>query len=166
MSGRRFRRVSRLAVHSLARINSSLDVFIGEAAGVWKKAKKLEDSVCGCKPETGCDEQCYNRFMLYECDDNNCNLGKDFCTNRSFADLKERLKAGGKYNVGVEVLKTADRGYGIRANRSFAPNQIIVEYTGEIITKEECDSRMHGRYKDAEVSQMSFLFKPLTKNYI
>lgn len=93
--------------------------------------------------------------MLYECDDDNCNLGRDHCTNRSFADLKERLKAGGKYNVGVEVLKTADRGYGIRANRSFAPNQIIVEYTGEIITKEECDSRMHGRYKDAEVSHQS-----------
>lgn len=96
--------------------------------------------------------------MLYECDDKNCNLNKDQCTNRSFSDLKERLKAGGKYNVGVEVLKTADRGYGIRANRSFAPNQIIVEYTGEIITKEECDSRMRGRYKDAEVSHsLSFL---------
>ena len=152
MNGRRFKRVCSSAPRSLAVTNSLLDVFIGDAASVWKKAKKLEDSVCGCKPETGCDEQCYNRFMLYECDDNNCNLGKDHCTNRSFADLKERLKAGGKYNVGVEVLKTVDRGYGIRANRSFAPNQIIVEYTGEIITKEECDSRMHGRYKDAEVS--------------
>ena len=141
-------------------INSLADVFIGDAASVWKKAKKLEDSVCDCTPGSGCDEQCYNRFMLYECDDNNCLIGKDWCTNRSFADLKERLKAGGKYNVGVEVVKTVDRGYGIRANRSFAPNQIIVEYTGEIITKEECDSRMRGRYKDAEVSQ-SLLTLPI-----
>ena len=92
-----------------------------------------------------------NRYMLYECDQTNCNIGPEHCTNRAFAELKRRTKDGGKYNIGVEVLKTADRGYGIRANRTFEPNQIIVEYTGEIITQEECDARMHGRYKDAEV---------------
>lgn len=95
--------------------------------------------------------------MLYECDDNNCKLGAEHCTNRSFAALKQRCKAGGKYNVGVEVMKTADRGYGIRANRTFEPNQIIVEYTGEIITQSECDERMNKRYKDAEVIQPIFV---------
>ena len=97
--------------------------------------------------------------MLYECDDDNCKLGKDRCTNRAFSDLKARTKAGGKYNVGVEVAKTADRGHGIRANRSFAPNQIIVEYTGEVITKDECDTRMHSIYKDAEVSHFLILLE-------
>lgn len=48
-------------------------------------------------------------------------------------------------------MKTIDRGYGVRANRTFEPNQIIVEYTGEIITQDECDDRMNKRYKDAEV---------------
>lgn len=94
--------------------------------------------------------------MLYECDDTNCNLGAEHCTNRSFAGLKLRHKSGGAYNIGVEVMKTAERGYGIRANRCFAPNQIIVEYTGEIITQEECESRMRGRYKDAEVSSFTY----------
>lgn len=89
--------------------------------------------------------------MLYECDEKNCNIGPELCTNRSFAGLKQRCKAGGKYNIGVEVMKTDDRGYGIRANRTFEPNQIIVEYTGEIITQNECDERMNKRYKDAEV---------------
>ena len=98
-----------------------------------------------------------NRFMLYECDGSNCNIGAEHCTNRAFAELKKRQKAGGTYNIGVEVIKTADRGYGIRANRTFEPNQIIVEYTGEIITQEECDDRMRKRYKDAEV-----LFKLLS----
>ena len=97
-----------------------------------------------------------NRFMLYECDDSNCNIGAELCSNRPFAELKRRCKAGGKYNVGVEVMKTIDRGYGIRANRTFEPNQIIVEYTGEIITQEECDERMHKRYKDAEVRLYTF----------
>ena len=90
--------------------------------------------------------------MFYECDDSNCNVGAELCTNRAFAGLKERTKAGGKYNIGVEVIKTSDRGHGVRSNRTFEPNQIIVEYTGEIITQDECDDRMNKRYKNAEVN--------------
>lgn len=90
--------------------------------------------------------------MFYECENTNCNIGADFCTNRSFESLRQRTKAGGKYNVGVEVIKTLDRGYGVRSNRSFNPNEIIVEYTGEIITRDECEDRMNKRYKDSEVS--------------
>ena len=89
--------------------------------------------------------------MFYECDESNCNVGAAHCTNRSFADLRERCKAGGKYNIGVEVIKTKDRGYGVRSNRMFAPNQIIVEYAGEIITQEECEHRVRKTYKDNEV---------------
>ena len=90
--------------------------------------------------------------MFYECDNTNCNIGAELCTNRSFEDLRKRCKAGGKYNVGVEVIKTLDRGYGVRSNRTFTPYQIIVEYTGEIITQDECDNRMKTIYKDNEVS--------------
>lgn len=92
--------------------------------------------------------------MFYECDSSNCNIGADHCTNRSFESLQQRTRAGGKYNVGVEVIKTLDRGHGVRSNRSFEPNQIIVEYTGEIITQDECDDRMRKRYKDSEVSSI------------
>ncbi len=127
-------------------------MFIGDAAAIWKKSKPLEASTCICMPESGCDEDCFNRFMFYECDDSNCNIGADHCTNRAFAGLKERTKTGGKYNIGVEVIKTADRGHGVRSNRTFEPNQIIVEYTGEIITQDECDDRMNKRYKNAEVN--------------
>jgi histone-lysine N-methyltransferase ASH1L len=66
--------------------------------------------------------------------------------------LQERRRGGGKYRIGVEVIKTADRGYGVRSNRCFEPHQIIVEYTGEIITEEECDRRMNEDYKDNDVS--------------
>jgi histone-lysine N-methyltransferase ASH1L len=90
--------------------------------------------------------------MLYECDSTNCNVGKEHCTNRAFASLAERRAAGGKYRIGVEVIKTPDRGYGVRSNRCFEPNQIIMEYTGEIITEEECDRRMREKYKDNAVS--------------
>ena len=73
------------------------------------------------------------------------------CSNRSFKALQKRCKDGGKYRIGVEVIKTVDKGYGVRSNRTFEPGQIIVEYTGEIITQEECDRRMRKEYKNNEV---------------
>lgn len=96
--------------------------------------------------------------MLYECDATNCNIGEKLCQNRAFARLQERTKLGGKFRVGVEVIKTSDRGYGIRANRCFEANQIIMEYTGEIITEEECDRRMNEKYQDNQVSLFPDLY--------
>lgn len=125
------------------------NVFVGDAAQVWRHSKPREHSTCMCIQQTGCDEHCMNRFMFYECDDGNCNLAK--CSNRSFHSLMQRSKKGGKYNVGVEVIQTKDRGFGVRSNRTFEPNQIIVEYTGEIITQDECDDRMTTLYKNNEV---------------
>ncbi|KAJ5469527.1 hypothetical protein N7539_009145 [Penicillium diatomitis] len=126
------------------------NVFVGDAASEWKANKKLELSTCMCEEDTGCDENCQNRYMFYECDSGNCRLGPE-CGNRNFSELKHRTKAGGKYNIGVEVIKTSDRGYGVRSNRTFEPNQIIVEYTGEIITQFECERRMRTVYKKNEV---------------
>ncbi|KAI1813148.1 SET domain-containing protein [Poronia punctata] len=124
--------------------------FVGDAGAYWKKTPHFKDyqSKCVCTPDDGCGETCQNRIMLYECDATNCNVGDRLCQNRAFARLQERTKLGGKFRVGVEVIKTSDRGYGIRANRCFDANQIIMEYTGEIITEEECDRRMNEKYKD------------------
>ncbi|KAK2629611.1 hypothetical protein QTJ16_000431 [Diplocarpon rosae] len=131
---------------------TSSNRFVGEAGAMWKKFGLWESfcSKCICTEADGCGDDCQNRIMLYECDDTNCASGRDKCTNRAFADLQERRKAGGKYRIGVEVIKTADRGYGVRSNRCFEGNQIIVEYTGEIITEEECDRRMNEDYKNNE----------------
>lgn len=131
---------------------TSSNRFIGNAAAQWKKSTLFDSfsSKCVCTPQGGCDVDCQNRIMLYECDDTNCGAGRDRCTNRAFADLQERRKGGNKYRIGVEVIKTADRGYGVRSNRCFDPHQIIVEYTGEIITEDECDRRMNEDYKDNE----------------
>ena len=129
--------------------------FVGDAAQEWRTSRFIEHSTCLCRPEIGCDDNCMNRFMYYECDDHNCTLKPEKCGNRAFAGLRERAKKGGKYNVGVEVIKTVDRGHGVRSNRTFEPNQIIVEYTGEIVNQEECEKRMHTTYKNNEVSQGS-----------
>ncbi|KAG8534266.1 uncharacterized protein KY384_001110 [Bacidia gigantensis] len=130
------------------------NTLIGDAKHIWKKTRHTEESMCGCKPETGCGENCHNAIMFYECDENNCSLPAEKCGNRAFADLQARKEKHGRtakelYNTGVEVLLTEDRGYGIRANRTFEPSQIIVEYSGEIITQDEADDRMRNKYKDA-----------------
>lgn len=96
--------------------------------------------------------------MLYECDAQNCNVGKELCTNRAFAELAIRKAKGGPYRIGVEVVATGDRGHGIRANRGFEPGQIIMEYAGEIITEAECERRMTEVYKNNEVCLASKLF--------
>ncbi|CAJ0548304.1 Ff.00g050580.m01.CDS01 [Fusarium sp. VM40] len=126
--------------------------FIGESKDYWRKSPHFHDysSKCVCKPEDGCGESCQNRIMLYECDEQNCNAGKKYCTNRAFATLTARRNRGGKYRVGVEVIKTSDRGHGVRSNRCFRPNQIIMEYAGEIITEDECERRMTEVYRDNE----------------
>ncbi|KAI9717998.1 MAG: hypothetical protein M1828_006988 [Chrysothrix sp. TS-e1954] len=124
--------------------------FVGDAGAEWKKTKPLPPSFCRCKKSTGCDDKCQNRAMSYECDENNCSLGADYCDNRPFAELKRRREAGRNYDIGVEVYPTPHKGHGVRACRSFEPNQVIVEYAGEIITQEECERRMNDEYKDNE----------------
>ena len=142
------------------------DRFVGDAAAMWKRFTLFDSfhSKCVCTKERGCDEDCQNRIMLYECDDTNCGAGRERCSNRSFADLQERRRGGGKYRIGVEVIKTEDRGYGVRTNRSFEAHQIIVEYTGEIITEDECDRRMNEDYKKNDVSFMQHCLAHSTDN--
>lgn len=124
---------------------------VGDAKELWAMEEKLPTSACVCRSpapgEPGCDDDCLNRVMQYECDNTNCALDADLCSNRPFAELAARNKKGGLYDIGVEVVKTESRGHGIRASRSFLPGQIIMEYTGEIITEEECQRRMKEVYK-------------------
>lgn len=81
----------------------SVDVLIGEASQVWKK-EKASMAKCVCSEKKGCDEDCLNRCTWMECDEGNCNVEPQYCSNRAFADLKERVKTGTKFAEGVEVI--------------------------------------------------------------
>lgn len=127
---------------------------VGDAREIWFKKGSLAQSLCICQPpaegEQGCDYDCLNRAMHYECNENNCNLNGVGCSNRPFAQLNARIKKGGPYDIGVEVVKTTNRGFGVRACRTFAPGEIIMEYTGEIITEYECERRMTEIYSKSD----------------
>lgn len=134
----------------------TLDRFVGDAKAQWKSWARKDDapSKCQCGPADGCGDHCINRGMSYECTVDNCKIGAEHCTNRAFADLAARTVKGGDYCIGVDVVKTGETGFGVRANRGFKAGQIIVEYCGEIITEDECDRRMEEDYKDNKVNQL------------
>jgi palmitoyltransferase ZDHHC9/14/18 len=115
-----------------------------------------EASLCSCCLEDGCAKDCYNRIMAYECDEQNCKLTATQCGNRPFAELERRAKGNG-YDYGVEVMKTVNCGYGLRAMRTFEPRQVVVEFAGEVITPLECDRRMTQVYSGDKVSPPSAL---------
>lgn len=127
---------------------------VGDARDIWYKKGSLAQSLCICQPpadgEQGCDYDCLNRAMHYECNENNCSLNGMGCSNRPFAQLADRIRKGGRYDIGVEVIKTTNRGFGVRACRTFSPGEIIMEYTGEIITEYECERRMAEVYNQSE----------------
>lgn len=127
---------------------------VGEARDLWEGSEKLAASACVCaRPapgEQGCEDDCLNRVMQYECNDDNCSLDASSCGNRAFAELAARTRKGGPFDMGVEVVKTNNRGFGVRSCRTFAPGQIIMEYTGEIISEAECQRRMAEDYKDKQ----------------
>lgn len=131
--------------------------FVGDAKDEWVTVK-LGSSACICKTE--CGEDCWNRAMGAECDNNSCKVGPD-CSNRDFSQLSARMARANKhdkkslaylYNAGVEVIKTKDRGFGVRACRDFGPHEIITEYTGEIITQKEAYRRVKEEYTGKSVS--------------
>ena len=61
----------------------------------------------------------------------------------------------------VEVFKSATCGFGLRSPQTLFPSTIIAEYTGEVITDQECLRRM-GKYKITD----AFYFASLGKGLI
>ena len=110
-----------------------------------RKAEMLKDyepEQCSCKkPEEGqspCGSGCINRSTYSECESGMCVNG-ELCSNMV---IQRR-----QYAPGLERFMTSKKGWGVRARQSIAKNSFILEYTGEICSKEEFERRMLVRYK-------------------
>lgn len=103
----------------------------------WKTAEKSrpgpQKSFCICQQNDDCGDRCHNRLMRYECDDNNCMLGKR-CSNRIFSTLG-KIDRDGRF---CEVRKTMKKGRGLFATKLLAQDTFVAEYTGDIFTMDEC----------------------------
>lgn len=77
--------------------------------------------------EKACGEDCINRALFIECLAKNCPVG-DHCQNRRF---QKREYAP------IEVFLTRNKGHGIKAKQSLAPNTFVIEYIGEVVSLAE-----------------------------
>ncbi|KAN0034617.1 hypothetical protein ACTFIV_001147 [Dictyostelium citrinum] len=94
--------------------------------------------ICNCSKSSGsvCGEDCLNRESYVECNSEHCELGKK-CTNQRFQR---------KQYSNIKPAFTGKKGWGLIANEDIEEKQFIMEYCGEVISKQTCLRRM----KEAE----------------
>ncbi|XP_036954578.1 histone-lysine N-methyltransferase NSD3 isoform X3 [Acanthopagrus latus] len=112
---------------------------------------------CNCRPTDdhpcSLNSQCLNRMLQYECHPQVCPAG-DSCENQCFS---KRLYAE------TEVVKTDDRGWGLKTNQVLRKGDFVTEYVGEVIDSEECQQRIK-RAQENHVS--NFYMLTLTKDRV
>uniref|UniRef100_A0A671TME1 Histone-lysine N-methyltransferase NSD3 n=1 Tax=Sparus aurata TaxID=8175 RepID=A0A671TME1_SPAAU len=112
---------------------------------------------CNCRPSDdhpcSLNSQCLNRMLQYECHPQVCPAG-DSCENQCFS---KRLYAE------TEVVKTDDRGWGLKTNQVLRKGDFVTEYVGEVIDSEECQQRIK-RAQENHVS--NFYMLTLTKDRV
>jgi len=69
--------------------------------------------------------------------------------HRAFQALEEKRDIG---KVGVKIIETTNRRFGIIATRDFQPGELILEYTGEIVILSEALKRAKKWYKASNVN--------------
>lgn len=90
---------------------------------------------CVCSVETGgCDHRCQNRAEQQECDVTTCPCG-DACLNRQISTHND---GGGPP---VELFLTEKKGWGVKAKRSIREGELVIEYVGEVISKNTWEVR-------------------------
>nr|CAG8503212.1 6691_t:CDS:10 [Entrophospora candida] len=110
---------------------------------IQRKRKHEEPVVCQCVVPSdggmGCNEDCHNRAMCYECSPKHCILG-DKCSNQRF-QRKECVKV-------LRVFETHGKGFGLKTLNFIRKGQLILEYRGEVITQDMAKERIEGVYKN------------------
>ena len=112
-------------------------------SGSREKLHEEDVMVCNCIPQSGgCEERCPNRAMQHECNPATCPCG-ELCTNRPFSTLPP-VNA-----LPLQLIKTLDKGWGVKATRFINEGDLVIEYVGEVIDMETWDARKRelGRFQ-------------------
>ncbi|KAM0748784.1 SET domain-containing protein [Meredithblackwellia eburnea MCA 4105] len=122
----------------------SRNVYVG------RKPDRADDPlVCECvRPENddemGCGANCINRMMQYTCG-KSCPCG-DKCSNLPLG----KLTGVPEGKDGLRVIWTGNRGFGLKTMVPIKKGDFIMEYRGEIISRDESYRRVLTDYKDAK----------------
>ncbi|KAJ1090786.1 hypothetical protein NDU88_003915 [Pleurodeles waltl] len=112
---------------------------------------------CNCKPTDenpcGLDTECLNRMLQYECHPQVCQAGER-CQNQNFT---KRLYSE------TEIIKTDQRGWGLRTTKNIKKGEFVNEYVGELIDEEECRLRIKRAH---ESNVTNFYMLTVTKDRI
>uniref|UniRef100_A0A8C4H8N4 Histone-lysine N-methyltransferase, H3 lysine-36 specific n=1 Tax=Dicentrarchus labrax TaxID=13489 RepID=A0A8C4H8N4_DICLA len=98
---------------------------------------------CNCKASDenpcGIDSECINRMLMYECHPQVCAAGER-CQNQAFTK---------RQYTHVEIYRTLNCGWGLRAVSDIKKGAFVSEYVGEVIDEEECRARIrHAQEND------------------
>jgi hypothetical protein len=85
-----------------------------------------------------CGANCVSRAMQHECDPSFCPCGK-LCQNNVFRRRKYAR---------VKTVRTPDKGIGLICTAPIKRGDFVIEYTGEVITEQECFKRMSASARD------------------
>jgi len=108
----------------------------------YKKPRAAPDyGACGCREGCARDWSCQNYGMSLECNDEICGAADpSLCANRQWATAQ--------WSGNVRVQQTQSTGFGVFARRKLAAQQLIIEYVGEVISKEESLRRLRQQNAD------------------
>ncbi|BGO99630.1 hypothetical protein RTBOTA2_003370 [Rhodotorula toruloides] len=106
-------------------------------------------AICVCAPpkragEMGCGIDCINRLMQYCCDPKLCPCGPDKCANPPL-NKREGVPEG---KDGLRVIWTGNRGFGLKTMVPIKQGDFVIEYRGEIISRDESYRRVLTTYAD------------------
>jgi hypothetical protein len=93
------------------------------------------------------DHCCSMRAMCFECDPRACPVER---AGKVCGNMRFQRRSYPKF----EALLAAGRGFGLFAAEVIKPGQFVVEYVGEVITKDECRKRLDTYHEDTPVYMM------------
>ncbi|KPV71769.1 uncharacterized protein RHOBADRAFT_56389 [Rhodotorula graminis WP1] len=123
---------------------------IGKNVYVDRKPDKAElPAICMCtlparSTDMGCGQGCINRLMQYCCDPKKCPCGPDRCANVPL-NKREGVPEG---KDGLRVIWTGNRGFGLKTMVDIKEGDFVIEYRGEVISRDESYRRVLTTYKD------------------
>ncbi|EAK88172.1 protein with 4 PHD domains plus a SET domain and associated cysteine cluster at the C-terminus [Cryptosporidium parvum Iowa II] len=119
------------------------------------KKDKIFNEKCVCK--TICEKDtCQNAAMFIECNSNICGLDegiqKKNCMNRIFNSNNNKFLDNQKKIIlkNLKVIDAGEKGFGITTNMTIPKDTFIIEYVGEILTRENYLKRVE-KYKEREL---------------
>ncbi|BGP09090.1 Histone-lysine N-methyltransferase ASH1L [Rhodotorula toruloides] len=125
-------------------------------------------AICACTPpkrpgEMGCGVDCINRLMQYCCDPKLCPCGPDKCANpplnkrEGIPEGKDGLRViwastfsreSKLMGISEHLAQTGNRGFGLKTMVPIKQGDFVIEYRGEIISRDESYRRVLTTYAD------------------